>query len=378
MEQSAQQQDGGHRHAAESAVILLAVIAVLAALWVGRELFIPLSIGVVLACLLRPVVERLVRLRVPTPAAAAIVVLLVLGALGGLGASLESPLRSMAAQAPKTIAAARTRLESVTSRLRGMASSGQGAGQSTGAASPRADSTATTRSVSAGPQSSAPQEGGGGPPSGLQGALRSAFGVTASLLSEIVEEVLLAFFLLSAGDAWMRKLSDMSHTRKDAREWPTIAGEMRDVVARYLLVTVLINFTQAIIVGLALWAIGMPTPWLWAALTFVAEFIPYLGGIVMIALLLAAGLAANQGLATALLAPGAYFVVTTLQNNLVSPVAYGKGLRLNPTVILIGVMFWWMVWGVAGAFLAVPILASLRVLGSRVPALAPLAIVLEE
>jgi predicted PurR-regulated permease PerM len=94
-------------------------------------------------------------------------------------------------------------------------------------------------------------------------------------------------------------------------------------------------------------------------------------------LLVIAGLAANQSFAHALWAPLIYLIVTTLQNNLVSPVAYGRGLRLNPTVILFAVMFWFMLWGVAGAFLAVPIIASLRVLARRLPALEPVGILLE-
>jgi predicted PurR-regulated permease PerM len=143
-------------------------------------------------------------------------------------------------------------------------------------------------------------------------------------------------------------------------------------------VNVLINGGQAVVIGLAVWMVGLPSPLLWGALTFVAEFIPYLGGLTMMALLFIAGVSTNEGLAHALVGPAIYLVVSTVQNNLVSPLAYGKGLRLNPTAILVGVMFFWIIWGIAGAFLAVPILASLRVLGSRVPGWEPMAVLLEE
>jgi predicted PurR-regulated permease PerM len=176
----------------------------------------------------------------------------------------------------------------------------------------------------------------------------------------------------------MEKLVRMAHSSAERRRWPDVAGEMRDVVARYLLVTLLINVGQAVVIGLAAWAVGMPTPALWAALTFVAEWVPYLGGLTVIALLLVAQLATSQSLVHALLMPGIYLVVTTLQNNLVSPIAYGRGLRLNPTAILVAVMLFYFMWGVAGAFLAVPIVAALRVLASRVPPLEPLSIALEE
>jgi predicted PurR-regulated permease PerM len=186
------------------------------------------------------------------------------------------------------------------------------------------------------------------------------------------------FFMLAAGDAWMDKLRRLADTSSGARLWTSIAGEMHDVVARYLAVNVLINGGQAVVIGLALWMIGFPSPLLWGALTFVAEFIPYLGGLTMMVLLFIAGVSTSMGLTHALVGPAIYLVVTTVQNNLVSPLAYGKGLRLNPTAILAGVMFFWMIWGIAGAFLAVPVLASLRVLGSRVPAWEPMAVLLEE
>ena len=68
-------------------------------------------------------------------------------------------------------------------------------------------------------------------------------------------------------------------------------------------------------------------------------------------LLTLAGLATFDGIGQALLPPAVYLTISTLQNNLVSPVAYGRRLRLNPVAILIGVLFWYYLWGVAGAFL---------------------------
>jgi predicted PurR-regulated permease PerM len=204
------------------------------------------------------------------------------------------------------------------------------------------------------------------------------FGLTTSFITASVEVILLVLFMLAAGRNWMAKLSHMARTPRQKRVWPEIAGEMHDVVSRYLFVTMLINLGQGFAIALATWAVGLPAPLLWGVLTFVAEWVPYLGGLTMVVLLLIVGLASSQGFVHALLAPTIYLAVTTLQNNLVSPLAYGKGLRLNPTVILFAVMFWYLLWGTLGAFLAVPILASLRVLGTRVKPLEPLAILLED
>ena len=53
--------------------------------------------------------------------------------------------------------------------------------------------------------------------------------------------------------------------------------------------------------------------------------------------------------------------------------AYGRGLRLNPVAVLVGVLLWWLLWGVPGAFLAVPILATFKILGEHVPSLTPVS-----
>jgi predicted PurR-regulated permease PerM len=361
-------------------MILLAVLAAAIVLALGRDIFIPLVLSIVVASALRPVVRWLDRTGLPTMASAAIVVLALLAVVVLLGTALEGPVSAMASSAPRSITQARAKWDAVTAKVRG--TMGGGGAQSGGGGAPAggapggggAGGGGAAAGSNASPTAPAPAPSGGAP----QGAVGRVFGITTSLLTELVEETLLVFFLLAAGGRWMTKLTRMARTPQQARLWPEIAEDMHSVVSRYLLVTLLINFGQAIVVGLAVWAIGIPNPILWGCLTFIAEWVPYLGGIVMVVLLLLAGLAGGQGFAHALIAPLVYLGITTLQNNLVSPLAYGRGLRLNPTAILLSVMVWYFLWGIAGAFLAVPILASLRVLGSRVPALEPLAIALEE
>ena len=63
--------------------------------------------------------------------------------------------------------------------------------------------------------------------------------------------------------------------------------------------------------------------------------------------------------------PGSYLLITTLQNNIVSPIAYGDRLKLNAVAVLLGVVFWWYVWGIGGAFLAVPIIATVKIIACR-------------
>jgi predicted PurR-regulated permease PerM len=110
----------------------------------------------------------------------------------------------------------------------------------------------------------------------------------------------------------------------------------------------------------------------------VLEFIPYLGAAGMIGLLAVTAFSQFDSLGSILLVPGTYLVIATLQNNLVSPFVYGQRLQLNPVAVFVGVLFWWYLWGVAGAFLAVPFFATLKIVADHVEGLAPIATFLGE
>jgi len=108
--------------------------------------------------------------------------------------------------------------------------------------------------------------------------------------------------------------------------------------------------------------IGLPNPLLWGLMTFAFEFLPYLGGVFMMILLTVSAFATFDSIGRVLLAPGAYLAITTIQNNAVSPFAYGNRLKLNPVVVLLATLVGWFLWGVVGAFVAIPCLPLPRCL----------------
>jgi predicted PurR-regulated permease PerM len=115
----------------------------------------------------------------------------------------------------------------------------------------------------------------------------------------------------------------------------------------------------------------MPNPLLWGALAALAEFIPYLGATAMIALLSLAGLVTFDQVGSALLVPAAYLGVNVLQSQFIAPLILGRRLTLNPVAIFIGLVFWWWIWGVPGAFIAVPLIATFKIFCDHIEALAP-------
>jgi predicted PurR-regulated permease PerM len=339
---------------------IIASVAVIFLLYFGREFFVPVAIALVLSILGRPVVRWLERRLVRPVLGATLVVLFGLAVVGAAGWGLSVPVRSWAARVPQSIVAARAKLAAVrrpVQQLNDAAAQFENPGQDP---APK-ESAASAQSTPAG--SSEPRA------PALAGR---ALGVTTSLLAAAVEIVLLTWLVLASGGLFYEKLLRLLPATGDRRAASKVVSDTETAVAGYLVATVLINIGQAVAVGLALWLMGMPDPIVWGLLTFGLEFIPYLGGAVMIALLAIVAFTTFDGLGRALAAPGSYLAVTTLQNNLVSPLVYGQRLRLNPVAVLIGVMFWWSLWGVAGAFLAVPIIATAKVLGDHLNRLRPL------
>jgi predicted PurR-regulated permease PerM len=110
---------------------------------------------------------------------------------------------------------------------------------------------------------------------------------------------------------------------------------------------------------------------LWGVMVAALEFVPYLGAATATAVLGVAGLAQFDQLGHALMIPGAYLLINLVQSNLLTPMMLGHRLTLNPVAIFVGLAFFFWIWGVPGAFLAVPILATMKIVCDNIESLAP-------
>jgi len=351
---------------------LIAVVLSVAALALGRAFFIPLALAVCFQALLTPVVRVLGRLRLPAPAGAAIVVVGALAVLGVGGWALSGPVSAWVDKAPSNIATARAKLRKLGRPLDRMTAAASG----TPVVTPRTAPPAAA--PNAPPPPPAPPPAQVAPSPAVPSLFAQLLGHATTFVAGLLQVIVLVYLMLAAGNMLFRKLVKLLPAPDHLRTATDILNQTESIVANYLAVTALINVGQGIAVGLAMWAIGMPDPFIWGLMTFVLEFIPYLGGAINVGLLLISGLSVFSGLGQVLLAPAIYLVITTLQNNVVSPYAYGNRLKLNPLAVMIFVLFWWLIWGIPGAFLAIPIAATLKVLGDQVPGLAPLGELLGE
>ena len=327
---------------------IIATVAAAAALYVGQEVFIPLALGVLLTALFRPLVQAMARVRIPAPISATIIVVGCLGLLGVAGYFFATPLQTWVRDAPKTLAAARGKIDKLRKPIKQVSQAVEKAQQEVTGEGQKPQQAASASS---------------GPP--LPSFLGRIFATTAGILSTLLQTIVVVFIALATGDLLTRKLALLMPKPQTGSPEETVE-EAQAVIRRYLLVTVLLAAGQGVIIALIFMVLGMPSPVLWGVLTLVLECIPYLGALFMVAAITVTAFATFEGLGQILLAPLAYITVSTIQNNLVSPFAYGGGLRLNAFAILVIVIIGWFMWGVAGAFVAVPLLAAVKVFAERI------------
>jgi predicted PurR-regulated permease PerM len=332
------------------AITGLFVLAVLYTLFFARAFLLPIVIAVLLDFLLSPVIRALKRVRIPEPLGAAMVILALLGVLGGAAHTLADPARQWVQKAPQSLATVQGRLRELRR--------------------PVEQVTRTAEQVEAATEVSKP-----GPQEVVVRGPRLSerlFGSTQSFLVGALETLILLYFLLAAGDLFLQKLIKVLPLLRDKKKAVAIARETEASISTYLLTVAVVNLGLGVAVTLVMLLLKMPNALLWGTLAGLAEFIPYIGATAMVGLLTMAGLVVFPDLGHALLVPGAYVAVNLVQANFVSPTVLGRRLTLNPVAILVGLVFWWWIWGVGGAFIAVPLLATFKIVCDHIESLAPI------
>jgi predicted PurR-regulated permease PerM len=201
---------------------------------------------------------------------------------------------------------------------------------------------------------------------------KQLFGGTAAFLSAATVVVFLTYFLLAVGDLFLQKLVAVLPQFKDKRVAVTIMRETEAQISLYLFTTTLINLGVGVVTGIVMYLLGMPNAVLWGVVAMVLNFVPYVGAVANIVLLALAALLTFEDTGRALLVPGAFLALNLIESNLVTPAIYGNRMRLNTVALFIGLVFWWYIWGVAGAILAVPMMAAFKIACDHIESLSPI------
>jgi predicted PurR-regulated permease PerM len=185
--------------------------------------------------------------------------------------------------------------------------------------------------------------------------------------------LILLYFLLAYDGVFLGKLIKLLPTLSDKKRAVLIAHEIEAQISRYLFTVTLINLCLGTAVGTAVGLLGLPNPMMWGALVAGLNFVPYLGALTGIILMTLGAALSFSSLSYALIFPGVYFLLATLEGNFITPFVMGRSLTLNPVLVLLSLMFWGWMWGIAGILLAVPILATFKIFCSHIEQMEPLA-----
>jgi len=319
-------------------------------LYFARGFFLPLVLALLFSFLLSPLVRGLKKLHIPEALGAAVVVLSLLGLLGVGIYELAGPAYSWIQQAPAN-------MRKIESRVRALKKPVQTVSNATQQVAKMAQVGNTPAPVTA---SATPTLG--------ERLASGAF----QFAGDAVTMFILLYFLLAAGDMFLRKLIKVLPSLEDKKRAVEIARQIETEISTYLSTVTFIN----VVLGLAVWGvmalIGVPNPLLWGVMATVTNYIPYLGAMTMYVVLTGLGFLTFNDLPHALMPPGAFLVCNVLEAYLLTPMILGKRLTLNPVVIFLALSFFGWMWGIAGAVMAVPIMVVFKIFCDHSEPLAPI------
>jgi predicted PurR-regulated permease PerM len=328
-----------------------ALVLVTASLYFARDFFLPVALGFLFAMTLIPIVRWLARHGVPAGATALALVAMLAAALSIGVYSLSGPVSHWIAKAPQM----GQQIEAKVEGLRGSVDA-------------VAQATKRVEELSRSASDPAVQEVVIKDPGFLSTATSSLWsGVTT-----VGVALVLVLFLLASGDMLYEKIIRVLPTLSDKKRALRIVHDIEASISRYLLTVTLINVGLGVVIGLVMWALGMPSPAVWAVASVVLNFLPYIGAVVGVGVTAVVAFVHFDGLTTALLPPLAYLACTIVEGNVVTPLVLGRRLELNTVALFVGVAFWGFVWGIVGVFLAVPLLVVLKVFCDHFPGLSGL------
>ena len=329
--------------AQEAAVLFIATVLGIAALYFAKPAIAPVLLAVLFALLLSSVVDRLQRLRVPRTLAAAGVVLVVCAVLAGVVDATWQPATQWAAKAPETARAIEKKIKPLQ---RWMSKVDAGSRQAMATADQSAGTAAPTAPNAVAPVASPTKT-----------VLLNSPAVVISVFSVI----LMTFFILVATPNLMARLEKRRGADDQPHRAIHLLNDVRSELGRYLGMIALINAGLGVATFGAMAAFGMPTPVLWGTVAALLNFVPYLGSAITLTLLTVVALVTFDGLALPAGVAATYLCLAAIEGQIVQPLLVGKRLKVHPLAIFLAVWLGSWLWGVIGIVLAVPCLVALKV-----------------
>ena len=316
-----------------------------------RSILLPIVLAVLLSYLLRPIVRALARAKIPTLLGAAMILIALLLGIGSGISALAPPVADWLQKAP-------TGLQELQRKFMPMKKSMAKAAQASGEIEKLATPDSPTKTV---------VEVKRRPITEILYIRTPQFIAGALLL------IILLYFLLAYDGVFIAKLVKLMPTLSDKKRAVSIAHDIESHISRYLLTATVINACLGLAVGSTVSLLGLRNPVMWGVVVAALNFVPYLGALTGIICMTIGATLSFDSLSYALIFPTVYLLFGILEGNFVTPWVMGRSLSLNPVIVLLSLIFWGWMWGIAGVILAVPILAAFKIFCVHIKPMEPLA-----
>ena len=358
---------------------LAVAVVVVAALYLAREVMIPVILAVLLSFLLAPLVNQLRRLHLGRVPSVLLAVVLALGIILAFGTVIGGQLAELAPDVPRYATAVQQKLDAaqqmvlghvgtVLRRISHQFDSGE-------AAKTPPEPGTTAPAAQAGPEQKATPVVIREPePSMVQLVERIIAPVVAPLLSATIVFIVSIFILLQREDLRDRLIRLFGS--RDLHRTTIAMNDAARRLSRYFLTQLAINASFGVIIGTGLFFIGVPNPVLWGMLAVLLRFVPYIGAPLagLVPVVLAA--AVDPGWSMVLYTAALYAGVEIIMGQVVEPLLYAHSTGLSPFAVVVSAAFWTWLWGPIGLILSTPLTLCLVVLGRHVERLEFLDIIL--
>jgi predicted PurR-regulated permease PerM len=339
------------------------IIMIFGVLYIAAPLLKPIAFALLLYMVFAPVERGLDRFIpiFPAPLRAALILLSFMALLAASFYFLSQPAQAWVKNAPQHLQKIERKLAIIKKPIKKVKHAAHNVENSTSGGS------TTGQAVSV--QSKPP---------GQNGFIMSVVSGTSGAAAKIGSALVLLYFLLIGERAALRKMVEITPRLREKRRVVELVDSIEDEISSYLATITLINFCLGCADALALWLLGVPDPLLWGGMIFVFNYMPYIGALADVVILAIVALLSFNNLLHIVLVPVVVLCISILEGQFITPMVVGHRLALSPVAIFITLMLFSWLWGIPGLIVAVPILASVKIICDRMDPLEPVGIMLSE
>ena len=353
---------------------------IIAGLYFGREIFVPVALAVLLSFVLSPFVSRLQSWRFPRVAAVLAVVTLGFAIIFSLGGLMVSQASRLAGALPGYEQTLRDKIES----LRGLTGGGTGTLERASKVLKELKTELQNSEAGSPPSATVLQQPTDSKPIPVEvrqpdpGALTTLVAIIAPLVSPLTTTgiviIFVIFILLQRQD--LRNRFVRLAGSADIQRTTAALDDAGERLSKLFLTQIAFNAAFGAAIGIGLQLIGVPSAPLWGLIAMILRFVPYIGALISAIFPLILAAAVGSGWEMLLLTAALFVVLELLAGQVLEPLIFGHSSGLSPVAIIVSASFWTWLWGPVGLVLATPLTVCLVVVGRHVDRLQFLDIML--